>query len=156
MAVVAARAVTAPPIEWFAAGRRVRAAWLVWAVLAAAAALAPLLLAYETLIPVYLLCAVLAALVLWRPRIGVYFAFAFVLLFEVGGPDLMMEPGAYFARGLSSTMGWQRVAFSPLELLLALTASSILLRAALARFRWKIGSADDYRLRGGSLGVPVA
>ena len=63
-------------------------------------------------VAVMLICAVLIA-VAWRPIIGLYVAFGLVLLFEVGGPDPLMEPGRFLHYGLQSTLGLSGVIVSP-------------------------------------------
>src|SRR5688500_1096136 len=96
---------------WHALGYRERVGWLWRIALITAAAFAALVVEFEHFTPVSLLIALLAALTLWRPRIGVYFALGFTLLFENGGPDMMMEPGAYFHRSLQEKMLWRGAIF---------------------------------------------
>ena len=128
--------------DWYAAGQRQKVAWVSGAVLIASLLGAALVVTYETYTPVYLLCAVLAAAVIWRPRIGIYFAFVWVLLFEEGGADQLMIPGKYFLSGLSATFpDADSLIFSPLEVLLVVTTLSWLGRAAVAR-SWR---ALDFR-----------
>ena len=113
---------------WHALGYRERTTWLWRIALAATLVFAALVVAFGHFTPVYLLVALLAALTVWRPRIGLYFAFGFTLLFENGGPDMLMEPGAYFHRSLQEKMLWRGAIVSPLEILLAVTGLSLLAR----------------------------
>jgi hypothetical protein len=113
---------------WHALGYRERIGWLWRVALAATVVFAALVVKFEHFTPVYLLVALLTALTLWRPRIGFYFALGFTLLFENGGPDMVMEPGAYFHRSLQEKMLWRGVIVSPLEILLLVTGVSLLVR----------------------------
>jgi hypothetical protein len=76
---------------------------------------------------------ILLAAIAWKPRIGLYAIWGLVLLFEAGGPDNMMLPGAYLHGGLSSTIGLPGGIASPLELLLLLTFGSWLIQGLIGR-----------------------
>jgi O-antigen ligase len=86
------------------------------------------------------------AAVVWQPTVGLYLAFALVLLFEPGGPDLLMLPGRYLNWGLQSTLGLSGLIASPIELLLLLTLLSWLGRGIMSR---------RLEIRGGRLRRPV-
>ena len=96
-------------------------------------------------VAVMLIVAVLLA-VAWRPMVGLYVAFGLVSLFEVGGPDPLMEPGRFLHYGLQSTLGLSGLIVSPLEMLLILCLLSWLSRGMIAR---------RLDFRGGSLGWPM-
>jgi hypothetical protein len=149
MAVSLRHAAPAAPLTawWFSLGERERVRLV--ALFGGAAALlgAGLITLYETITTVLLLCLVLAGLVVWRPRIGLYFAFGWLLLFEIGGPDLLMEPGAHFARSIQATTTLENVPINPLELLLIVTTLSLFGHRLLHG-----GPA----LRAGTLGWPMA
>ena len=113
--------------------------------LVSCAAAAVVLVLQFVSIAVMLICAVLIA-VAWRPMIGLYVAFGLVLLFEVGGPDLLMEPGRFLHYGLQSSLGLSGVIVSPIEMLQILCVLSWLARGVLA------GRLD---FRGGVLGWPM-
>lgn len=131
---------------WHARGYGERVAWLTRVALAASVLFALLVTRYEQLTPTYLLIAVLVVLTFWRPLIGLLFALGFNALFENGGPDLLMDPGAYFHRSLQTTMYWRGAIVSPLEILLGVIALSLLARRL-------VGQRDVFRA--GSLRVPV-
>src|SRR5687768_17327322 len=122
--------------DWYALGGREKVRLALTAAVPTVLAFAALVAVHEHLTPVLLLCVVLAGLVVWRPIVGVYFSFGWIMLFEAGGPDMVMEPGRYFVQGLSSTTDWENVIFSPLELLLLVTTLSWLGRA-IGRRSWR-------------------
>jgi hypothetical protein len=99
------------------------------------------------LIPAIALLTWLAiAAIGWWPRVGLCVAFTLVLLFEAGGPDPLMLPGAYFNGGLAATAGIPGIIASPLELLLLLTFSMWLSRGIMSR---------RLEYQGGALGWPL-
>ncbi|MCC7371159.1 MAG: O-antigen ligase family protein [Chloroflexi bacterium] len=90
---------------------------------------------------------VFVAAVIWKPRLGLFTAITLVLLFEMGSPDVLMEPGRYINYGLQSSLGISGFIASPLELLLILTFVVWLVKGL-------VNHTLDYR--GGDLGWPVA
>jgi hypothetical protein len=110
-----------PSTAWYIGAYRRRVATL--AVLTALASLISvgLVLLLHIVSAVVLFTWVVLAAIAWRPRVGLYVTWGLVLLFEAGGPDALMLPGAYLHGGLSSTAGLPGLITSPLELLLLLT-----------------------------------
>lgn len=87
-----------------------------------------------------------AAAVCWQPRLGLFTAFGLVLLFEMGSPDILMEPGRYINFGLQSSLGISGFIVSPLELMLMLTLVV-----------WLVTGLVNHTLNftGGDLGWPI-
>jgi hypothetical protein len=84
-----------------------------------------------------------------RPFVGLCVAFGLCMLFEGGGADQLMLPGAYLHGGLGATIGLNGAIVSPLELLLVIT---FLVWFAQATMRRQVAVS----FRGGALGWPMA
>lgn len=109
-------------------------------------AVAALVLLTQALSIVALLVWAVLLAIAWRPRIGLYVAFGLILLFEAGGADQLMLPGAYFQGGLGAMLGLTGISSSPLELLLVLIFVVWLAQGAARR---------QLSFRGGRLGWPM-
>ena len=107
---------------------------------------AALTLALQFVSLVVLLTWLLVLAVAWQPRVGLFVAFGLVSLFEGGGQDDLMQPGAYINGDLSQTLGFSGVIFSPLELLLIMSFVIMLARGIATR---------SLKLDGGRLGPQV-
>ncbi|HEX2034416.1 MAG TPA: O-antigen ligase family protein [Chloroflexota bacterium] len=108
-------------VDWHVTSQRRRLTLLAAGALVASIFYAWLVILSPIASPLTLFTWLGVATIAWRPRVGLYFAFVMVLLFEAGNADQMMAPGAYFMGGLSSMVGLPGVIASPLELLLLLT-----------------------------------
>ncbi len=120
-------------VGWHLATRRWRLLALTILTLLVSLFYAAFVLLQPIVSPVTFFTWLLLLGVAYNPRVGLYFAFAMVMLFEAGNADKMMEPGAYFHGGLSSTLGLPGLIASPLELLLLLTLGFWITRAAAQR-----------------------
>ncbi|HEX2513505.1 MAG TPA: O-antigen ligase family protein [Chloroflexota bacterium] len=120
-------------VGWHLATQRWRLLALTLLTLLASLFYAVFVLLQPIVSPVTFFTWLLLLGVAYNPRVGLYFAFAMVLLFEAGNADKMMEPGAYFHGGLSSTLGLPGLIASPLELLLLLTLGFWITRSAAQR-----------------------
>lgn len=135
-ALVVARPMVDPRVStsWHAGTQRRRSAVLITGVVIASLLGAALVLALQVVSVVVVATWIVLGAIAWRPIVGLYVAFAMVLLFEAGGADQMMLPGYYFQNGLSGTLGLPVIS-SPLELLLLLTFAVWLARLACSRQR---------------------
>jgi hypothetical protein len=131
---------------WHERAHRQRFAMLALIAAVTSLLFAALVLATQFVSVVVLLISMVLVAVAWRPIVGLYITFGLVLLFEVGGPDPLMEPGRFLHYGLQSTLGLSGVIISPLEMLLLLCLLSWLARSAIQ------GRLD---FRGGALGWPM-
>ncbi|MBI4493141.1 MAG: O-antigen ligase family protein [Chloroflexi bacterium] len=115
-------ALAAPELStaWYAATQRRRSTLLAVLAILASLAFAGLALLFHFGSALLLFTWMALAAIAWRPRLGLYVAFGLVLLFEAGGADPLMLPGAYLHGGLGSTVGLAGASTSPLELLLLL------------------------------------
>lgn len=121
------------------------------AALAALAVLASLLFAGLVLLLQFVSLAVLLTWVVlvaiaWRPLVGLVVLFTLVQLFEGGGLDPLMAPGAYLHGGLGARMGLAGIPLSPVELLLLLTFGVWLAKGIMRR---------RLDARGGTLAGPM-
>jgi O-Antigen ligase len=116
-------ALSAPPLStaWYVGAHRRRVTTLAVLTVVTSLISVALVLQLHIVSAVVLFTWIVLAAIAWRPRVGLYVTWGLVLLFEAGGPDSLMLPGAYFHGGLSSTTGLPGVITSPLELLLLLT-----------------------------------
>src|SRR3954469_109916 len=121
--------------EWYIGTYRRRVAVLTGLAIVLTFAFAALVLLYQIISAVAFFTWLLIGAIAWRPRVGLYVTWGLVLLFEAGGPDLMMLPGGCFHTNLSSTTGLPGLIASPLELLLLLTFG-IWLMQGLVRHRF--------------------
>lgn len=104
------------------------------------------LLKYGPAIAALPIALTFVAAVCWQPRLGLYTAFALVMLFEMGSPDPLMAPGRYINYGLQSSLGISGFIASPLELMLILTAVVWLVKGLVSH---------TLNYTGGDLGWPI-
>jgi hypothetical protein len=119
--VVSALSTPALSTAWYIGAHRRRVTTLAVLTVFASLISIALVLLLHIMSAVVLFTWIVLAAIAWRPRVGLYVTWGLVLLFEAGGPDSLMLPGAYLHGGLSSTAGLTGVIASPLELLLVLT-----------------------------------
>ncbi|HEX2186840.1 MAG TPA: hypothetical protein VHN78_15185, partial [Chloroflexota bacterium] len=81
-------------VDWHVTSQRRRLILLAAGALGLSVLYAWLVLLSPIASPVTLFTWLGVAAIAWRPRVGLYFAFVMVLLFEAGNADQMMAPGA--------------------------------------------------------------
>jgi hypothetical protein len=129
------------------ATQRRRLIWLTLNALVWSLALSQMILVYSVGAVAVVLTTIVGGLVVWRPRLGLYLAYALVLIFEAESRDPLMLPGQYLNKGFQSSFGLPGFIASPLELMLVLAFVSWFASAVVSRPR---------DLRGGILFVPCA
>jgi hypothetical protein len=132
--------------DYHAGNERRRRIVLTVAAIAVSLIFSVLLLWFQILSVVGLLIWLTIIAIAARPLVGLSVAFGLCLLFEAGGADQLMLPGAYLHGGLGSTIGLAGAIVSPLELLLILTFSVWFAQALMRR---------QIIFLGGSLGWPM-
>lgn len=108
-------------VDWHVASQRWRLAVLAALITLVSVFYTWFVLLSPVLSPLTMLVWILCAAIVWRPLVGLCFAFGFVHLFEPGGADQMMLPGRFMYSSVQSTLGTRGIIITPLEVLLLLT-----------------------------------